>query len=42
METNLKKHEDPVRNYHALIDSERILTNGLGLILRGYNLVINI
>ena len=43
MKTKLPKSSDCIRNYHeTLSDGETILTNGLGLILRGYNLVIEL
>lgn len=30
----------PMYNYHAELNGETIITNGMGLILRGYNLTI--
>ncbi|MDO8561487.1 MAG: methyltransferase domain-containing protein [bacterium] len=41
LETRLYKDEaNPMYNYHAELNGETILTNGMGLILRGYNLII--
>ncbi len=40
MSTTLKKNDDPLRNYHAMVDDKKVLINGLGLILYGYNLLI--
>ena len=41
MTTTLKKSTSPMFNYHINVDGERVLTNGSGLILRGFNLYIN-
>jgi ubiquinone/menaquinone biosynthesis C-methylase UbiE len=40
MTSTLFQEEDALSNYHAIFNGERILTNGLGLILHGYNLFI--
>jgi hypothetical protein len=43
MTSNLKRDiENPTYNYHVNLDGERLLTNGLGLILRGFNIVIEL
>jgi len=40
MKNNLKQGTDPLVSWHAILDKNKITTNGLGLILRGYCLAI--
>ncbi|MDO8552935.1 MAG: class I SAM-dependent methyltransferase [bacterium] len=41
LKTRLHRDEaHPMYNYHAELNGETIITNGMGLILRGYNLII--
>lgn len=41
LKTKLYKDKaNPMYNYHAELNGETIITNGMGLILRGYNLII--
>jgi hypothetical protein len=39
MESELKKSDNPIRNYHSNIDGELLQRNGLDLILRGHNII---
>lgn len=40
MYTTLNEIPVPVRNYHANLDGERVVVNRAGMILRGYNMII--
>lgn len=40
MDTNLEKDDNVLRSYHTEFEGERVQTNGLGIILRGYHLVV--
>jgi len=40
MATTLKRGKDPLCSWHANLDGEKIITNGTGLVLRGYNIYI--
>lgn len=40
MSTNLKKTDDPIRNFHSNVDNEQVQRNGLDLLLRPYNIFI--
>jgi hypothetical protein len=38
--TNLKKTDDPIRNFHSNVDNKKVQRNGLDLLLRPYNIFI--
>jgi SAM-dependent methyltransferase len=40
LETLLKPTDDPTRNYHANFNGRTVLTNGMNLVLYGYNVFI--
>ena len=40
MSTTLSEGTVPLRNYHANLDGERVIVNRAGMILRGYNIII--
>lgn len=40
MSTNLKKTDNPIRNFHSNVDNEIVQRNGLDLLLRPYNIFI--
>jgi len=42
MKTGLSVRDHPLHNYHVMHQSERVLTNKSGMILRGYNLIIEV